>query len=66
MKNKLPVITVSKIIEHKNGSATYFFDYEDDFRDLVSKDLGVKKATKKQIGEFIYKCLLEGIKNEKE
>ena len=65
-KEKLPIIKVSKVTEHKDGSATYYFDYEDDFRDIVSKDLGVKKATKKEVGEFIYKCLLEGLKREEE
>ena len=57
----LPIIKVGKITEHKDGSATYEFEYDKDFQDIVSKDLGIKKANKKQVGEYILKCLEEAM-----
>lgn len=63
MKNSQnrPEIQIDKIVEHKDGSATYYFSFDNDFTELVKKTLGLsKKPTKKIINKFILDCLERG------
>lgn len=64
LDNKTPSIIISKVVEHKDGSATYYFDYEKDFEDLIKNKLGIKKLTKKHISDFLLECLENSIKYE--
>jgi len=61
---KVPVIEVEFIKEHKDGTATYDFHFDEDFRQIVSDYLEVKKATIKQVGKYIFEMLEEAAKEE--
>jgi hypothetical protein len=64
-KVKDPVITITEIAEHKDGSATYKFSYEEDFVYMVKKHLKLdKEPNKKQIKKFLLDAMKETVDKE--
>jgi hypothetical protein len=62
-----PVIKISKITEHEDGSATYDFEYDEDFVSFIKERLDLKKKpTKKQIYNFILECIKRTVEHDKE
>ena len=55
-----PSIKISKVVEHKDGTASYTFEYDEKLEDLVKKHLKLnKKPTKKQICKVILDAVKE-------
>jgi len=53
---------VLKIKEYKDGSATISFTIDEAERKLIKQVTGVKRLTKKRIGEFVLDSLIERAK----
>lgn len=57
---KIPIIKVGKIIEHKDGSASYDISYDKDLIELIKNSLKLSKnPTKKQISKFLLDAMEE-------
>lgn len=64
-KNKYPQIKILKVTDNPDGSADIDFEYGKDFEQVVKKHLKLKKnPTKKQISNFLLKCIKETAENE--
>lgn len=56
--NKLPEVKILKIVEHKDGTASYTFEYDTNLVRIVREKCNLdKNPTKKQIQQFILKAL---------
>ena len=66
-KSKDPIIKVTKVIEHKDGSASYDFTYGYDFINMVKKHLKLdREPTKKQIKKFLLDAIKDTVKYNEE
>lgn len=67
-KNKfvdpLPVIKISKVKDNADGTCDVTFEYENDLVELFKKENKNKKATKKNIGDWLGILLEEYVTTE--
>ena len=59
------IIEIEKIIEQKNGKVKVTFKYNNDIKNTVCSYYGIKRATKKKIGEFFLQAIMEGVLRHK-
>lgn len=60
----LPALTVLKVVDNPDDTATIEFGYEEDFELLVAQQLKVEKPTQEQMSKFILEMLENAIKEE--
>ena len=60
----LPALTVLKVTDHPDDTATIEFGYEEDFELLVAQQLKVEKPTQEQMSKFILEMLENAVKKE--
>lgn len=56
-EDELPVITVEKIVDHDDGSATIVFNPSPDFIKWFLQDQGLKRWSQKRFNKWIMKSL---------
>lgn len=56
-------VKVTKIKENKDGSATVYLEYDKEVENLIKKETGKKKLTKKICQDFFLEAFKRSIKN---
>ena len=54
-------IEVLEVIENDDGSCNVVFDYDDEFVDVVKKDLGKDEVTEDDIAQYVVEAIDRGI-----
>lgn len=59
-------IEVLEVIENEDGTCNVIFDYDDEFVDLVKKELNQEEVSEEEISLFIADAIEKGIVSFKE
>lgn len=55
---------ILKIKEHKDGSATFYYEVSKKDKEIIKRILGIKRLNKKRINKFVKDSLINPIHKE--
>jgi hypothetical protein len=57
-------LVIEEVVENEDGTSNIKFDYDEEFLEVVKKELDTETPTEEQINEFIMKVIVSKMQEE--